>query len=163
MTGQLSGVCRYPAGALISVRSGAEIGLLGSRLSVSQGASLGDFLLASSCPIDKVTLWEGFLYSMPGSETDEGVAKDKVFARTGNRARDSGSKAPVRSLSTKLSLHPNIKPNLPYEINLHSSWIYCEQKRMTITAQLGHSASTKTCFKRNCEPVGPPMDTHPIP
>jgi len=49
--------CRYPAGALTAVRSGAEIGLLSLRLSVSQGASLGDFLLAPVCPIEKVTLW----------------------------------------------------------------------------------------------------------
>ena len=41
-----------------TVRSGAEIGLLSLRLSVSQGASLGDFLLALACPIEKVTLWE---------------------------------------------------------------------------------------------------------
>ena len=38
-----------------TVRSGAEIGLLRLRLSVSQGASLGDFLLAPACPIEKVT------------------------------------------------------------------------------------------------------------
>ena len=41
-----------------TVRSGAEIGLLSLRLSFSQGASLGDFLLAPACPIEKVTLWE---------------------------------------------------------------------------------------------------------
>ena len=83
--------CRYPAGALsgvvqvprrCTVRSGAEIGLL--RLIVFQGASLGDFLLAPACSIEKVTLWEGFLCLTSGSETDEGVAKGKVFARTGN-------------------------------------------------------------------------------
>ena len=38
-----------------TVRSGAEIGLLSLGLSVSQGASLGDFLLAPACPIEKVT------------------------------------------------------------------------------------------------------------
>jgi len=38
-----------------TVRSGAEIGLLSLRISVSQGASLGDFLLAPACPIEKVT------------------------------------------------------------------------------------------------------------
>jgi len=36
--------------------------------------------------------WVGFLYLMSGSETDEGVAKDKVFAGTGNSTRDSGFK-----------------------------------------------------------------------
>jgi len=41
--------CRYPTGALSSVRSGAEIGLRSPWLSVSQGASLGDFLLAPAC------------------------------------------------------------------------------------------------------------------
>jgi len=54
--------CRCPAGALASVRSGAEIGLLSFRLSISQDAPLGDFLLAPSCPIEKVTLWAGLLY-----------------------------------------------------------------------------------------------------
>ena len=44
----------------------------------------GDFLLAPECPIEKVTLWEGYLYLMLGSETDEGVRKEKVFARIGN-------------------------------------------------------------------------------
>jgi len=38
-----------------TVRSGAKIGLLSLRLSVSQGASLGDFLLAPVYPIEKVT------------------------------------------------------------------------------------------------------------
>ena len=33
-----------------AARSGAEIGLLSLRLSVSQGASLGDFLLAPRAP-----------------------------------------------------------------------------------------------------------------
>jgi len=62
------------------VRGDAKIGLLGLRLSVSQGASLRDFQLAPACPIEKVTLWEGLLYLTSGSETDKGVAKDKVFA-----------------------------------------------------------------------------------
>jgi len=66
-----------------TVRSGAEIGLLSLRPSVSQGASLEGFLLAPACPIEKVTLWEGFLYLTSRSETDA-TAKDKVFARTGN-------------------------------------------------------------------------------
>jgi len=101
MTEQLSVVvqvpCRYPAGTLqvpcTAVRSGAEIGLLNRRLRVSQGASLGDFLLAPGCSLEKLTLWVGFLYLTSGSEVDEGVAKDKVFARTGNRTRDSETKA----------------------------------------------------------------------
>ena len=46
-----------------AVRSGAEIGPLSLWFSVSQGASLGDFLLAPACPIEKVTLWDG-LYSV---------------------------------------------------------------------------------------------------
>ena len=75
------------------VRGGAEIGLLSLRLSVSQGESLGDFLFATACPIERVTLWEGFLYLTSGSETDECVTKDKVSVRTGNLTRDSGSKA----------------------------------------------------------------------
>jgi len=80
MTEQLSGVlqvprrcpecqewCRYPAGAP-SVRSGVAVGLLSRRLSISQRVSLGDFLLAPACPIEEVTLWEGFLCLMSGSE-----------------------------------------------------------------------------------------------
>jgi len=46
------------------------------RLSVSQSACLRDFPFAPAYPIKKVTLREG-------SKTDEGVAKDKVFAGTG--------------------------------------------------------------------------------
>jgi len=49
MTEQLSELGQVPRRWL--VRSGAEIGLLSLRLSFSQGASLGDFLLASACPI----------------------------------------------------------------------------------------------------------------
>jgi len=76
-----------------AVMGGAQIGLLGLRLSVFQGLSLGDFLLAPSCPIKKVTLWEGFLiFFYVGIRTDRGVAKDKDFARTQNWTRDSGSK-----------------------------------------------------------------------
>jgi len=52
--------CKCPAGAPASVRSGAEIDLLGLRVSVSQTLSLGDFLLALASSIEKVTLWEGF-------------------------------------------------------------------------------------------------------
>jgi len=59
-----------------AVRSGAEIGPLSLGLSVSQGASLGDFLLAFTCHIEKVTLGEGFLYSTLGSEADEGLRKE---------------------------------------------------------------------------------------
>jgi len=33
-----------------------------SKPSISLSASLGDFLLAPACLIEKVTLWEGFLY-----------------------------------------------------------------------------------------------------
>jgi len=82
---------RCPANILIGVRSGAEIGLLSLSRSVSQGASLGDFLFAPACLIEKITLWEAFLYLTLESETAEGVAKDKVFAQTGNRTQ-----SPVR-------------------------------------------------------------------
>ena len=68
----------WPAGALASVRSGAEIGLPSLRLSVSQGASLGDFPPTPTSPIKKVTLWVGFLCLMSRSETGEGVIKDKL-------------------------------------------------------------------------------------
>jgi len=42
--------------------------------------STGGFLLAPSCLIEKVTPQEGFFYLTPGSGTDEGVVKGKVFA-----------------------------------------------------------------------------------
>jgi len=58
--------------------------------SVSQGASLGDFLLALACPIEEVTLWEGLLYLMSGSETDEGVVKDQVLPELGIETGTSG-------------------------------------------------------------------------
>ena len=45
--------------------------------------SFGDFLLAPTRPIENVTLWEGFLYLMSGSEADEGVVKDKVLPEQG--------------------------------------------------------------------------------
>jgi len=67
-----------------AVRKDVKISLLNLRLSVSQGALLGDFLLAHACSIEKITLWEGLLYLKSGSETDEGVAKDDIFAWTGN-------------------------------------------------------------------------------
>jgi len=50
---------------------------------------LKDFLLAPACPIKKVTLREGFLYFMSGSET-EGVAKEKVFTQIENRTGTPG-------------------------------------------------------------------------
>jgi len=71
--------CRYPAGA--SVRSGAEIDLLSLWFSVLKGASLGDFLLAPACPIEKISLW-AYLYLTWGFETDKGDAKNKLFAWT---------------------------------------------------------------------------------
>ena len=128
MTEQLSGVvrvpckcpvqcqelCRYPAGALSGVvqvprrcpvRSGAEIGLLSLRLSVFQPAALEDFLLAPVCPIEKVTQWESHHYLMSGSETDEGVAGNKVLDRTRNRTVDLGSKAQYASLRYRRYLY----------------------------------------------------------
>ena len=64
------------------MRSGAETSLLNLELSISEGVPLMNFLLTPLCPIEKVTLWVGFLYLTSGSETDEGVAKGKVFDRT---------------------------------------------------------------------------------
>jgi len=55
---------------------------------VSQAEPYGDFLLAPACPIEKVV----FLVYTPGSQTDKGFAR-QIFAQTGNRARDSRSKA----------------------------------------------------------------------
>jgi len=49
------------------------------------GMSSGDFLLAL---IEKVTLFESLLYLLLGAKIDKGVAKDKVFGKTGNGTRD---------------------------------------------------------------------------
>ena len=87
-----------------AVRSGAEIGLQSLRLSIPQGASLGDLLHAPTCPIEKVTLWVGFIYLTSRSETDEGVAKDKVLPELRIEPGTPGLKS---TLSTRLSLHSN--------------------------------------------------------
>jgi len=69
----------------------------------SKGASLGDFLLAPTCPIEKVTLWEGFLYLTSGSETEDSAMKDKFLPKLGIEP-GAPSVKPSR-LSTSLS-HP---------------------------------------------------------
>ena len=56
------------------------------------------FLLAPTCLIEKVTLWEDLLRLAMWSETDESVAKDKFVPQTGNRTKSS-------TLSTQPSLH----------------------------------------------------------
>jgi len=53
----------------------AEISLLSLWFTVSQGESLGDFLLAPACPIEKVNLWVSLLYSTSTSETNEIVKR----------------------------------------------------------------------------------------
>jgi len=80
--GQWQEWCRYSTGALVSVRSGVIIVLLSLWISVNQVASVGDFVLAPECPIEKVALWEGLLYL--GSETDGVLRKTKGTARTDN-------------------------------------------------------------------------------
>ena len=74
--GQLSEVCRYPTRILAScqgfagtlqvswpaVRGVQKSGYTESSIQPVQGASLGDFLLAPACPIEKVTRWVGPLY-----------------------------------------------------------------------------------------------------
>ena len=42
----------------------AETGLQSLWLSVCHGASLGDFLLARACHMEKVTLWVGALFNI---------------------------------------------------------------------------------------------------
>jgi len=56
------------------------LSLLGLQLSFAQDSPLGDFPLAPACPIEKATLWVGFLYLKSESGYDEGVMQDKVFA-----------------------------------------------------------------------------------
>ena len=52
----------------IAARNGAELSRPSLSLGVPQGASLEDFPLAPACPIEKVSLWVGFLYLTSGSE-----------------------------------------------------------------------------------------------
>jgi len=54
---------------------------------------LAYWVLGSAFPSVIRRLSACILYLTSGSETDEGVAKDNVFARTENQARNSGSKA----------------------------------------------------------------------
>jgi len=77
-------LCRYPdqsQGFAGTPQGFAEIGILSLRLSISQGASFGDFLVTPACPIEKVTLYgrASILYLTLGSKT-EGITKYKVFA-----------------------------------------------------------------------------------
>jgi len=51
-------------------------GLLSPRLSVSQSASVGDFLLAPVRPIEKITLWECLLYLTSGYEDKLSLNKE---------------------------------------------------------------------------------------
>jgi len=62
--------CRYPAGAPSGV-----LQKLAYWVSISQSTSLGDFLLAPACPIDKITLWEGLLYLLSGTKLTRGVER----------------------------------------------------------------------------------------
>jgi len=53
---------------------------------------------------------EGLIWLTLGSEMDEGVGENKIFARAGKRTTDPGYKAPgIRPsvLSTKLMLYPS--------------------------------------------------------
>ena len=70
-----------------AVRSDAEIGLPSLGLSISQGASLGDFLLAPTCFIEKVTLCSmgGLLLFNVGIRNWRGCCERQGFAQTGNR------------------------------------------------------------------------------
>lgn len=73
-------------------------------LGVSWCESLENFLITPVCPMEKVTVRVIHPYVTPISETDNGIVKDKVFARTGNWTRDP---TPTPSMvSMKPSLHP---------------------------------------------------------
>jgi len=78
----------------IAARSGAKIGLLSAWISVFRSSSLGDFLLASACLIEKVTVLEGLLYLTPGFETNEGFAK-KMFHLNWQLNQEPSAQKPV--------------------------------------------------------------------
>jgi len=54
-------------------------------------------------PIEKVTPWEACLYLTSGSETDDGVTKDKVLPKLGIEPGIPGPKP--STLFTRLWLH----------------------------------------------------------
>jgi len=68
---------------------------------------MGDYLLTSVCPIKKVTLWED-----GGSETDEGVTKDKVLLELKIKQGTLVLK-PVRYLQSNASLLTHLKVRHP--------------------------------------------------
>ena len=84
--------CRYPAGAMTTVRSG-EISLLGLLIPGFSGCVIRKLSVCAHVSIENVTLCISLLNLPSGFKTAEGAVKDKVFARTGNRTRDLVSKA----------------------------------------------------------------------
>ena len=85
------------------VRCGAEIDLLSLGLSVSQCASLGDFLLAPACTIDKVinSMWRGSFIQLWDSKPTRIFQKTKFFLNQGHRVQSS-----ISAICTRLSFHP---------------------------------------------------------
>jgi len=71
----VSEVCRCLAGTLTSVKGLPKLVYWVFGLSVSQGASLGDFVLAPTRPIEKVILWASLLYLTSGSDTRDSRSK----------------------------------------------------------------------------------------
>jgi len=82
-----------PRALLLNIGMGSfwckKISLLIHWLGITQGALLGDFLLAPASPIEKVALMEGPLSLAPKSETNDDVGKDKVFTLAWNQTRNS--------------------------------------------------------------------------
>ena len=113
-----------------TARSGAEIGLLSLRLSVSQGASLGDFLLAPACPIEKVTHW-GEIEPFSATLDQDGLAECdqpgkiplKYSAMAGNWTRATGRTDSELSHWAIMTVHCRLGWSvLPQEGSSGSEW-----------------------------------------
>jgi len=98
MTGQLW--CRYPQVPWIAVRSGAEIGLLSLRLSVSQGASLGDFLPS----MVSHNLWTSRRNAEVQLRTDDGWVKKVMINPPSAKYLINGSANSISGRATGWSL-----------------------------------------------------------
>ena len=93
--------------------------------------------------VEKVTLWNGLIYLTFGTETDEGVAKDQVFAQTEKRTRHFQNKAQyaIRKAITIVqgpvrypqSYHYTPRPStLSAKLSLQSKAQYAIRKAITI-------------------------------
>jgi len=100
----------------------------------SQGASLGDLRPLTRCPIEKVTLGVGLLLFMLESETEEDIAKGKVFALNWESHQEPLVHAPLRHRFTPNgSIYPHVML-----IDLRSGAQAHSRRTMAIFYPAGH-------------------------